>query len=87
MMATEFQKELNKTRELSIWFIWIIFLANVPGLINVVQGVVFLIDSEIFPARCEIPELEKSSWTFDQIRNISDPGYAIMRETPLHELV
>lgn len=84
-MATEFQKEIHKTRELSIWFIWIVFLANVPGLINVIHGVVFLIDPQVFPARCEIPGLENSSWNFDQIRNISDP--VTMRETPLHEFV
>lgn len=86
-MASEFQKEINKTRQCSIWFIWIVILANIPGLINVIQGVMFLIDPDTLSVRCEIPGLKNINWTFDQIKNISDPGYTIMPRTPIHEFV
>lgn len=64
-------KKINESKKSWMWLVF--FLTATPGLLNGmhIMSYVFFVDN--YPHYCDIPSLETSRWTSEQIRNISLP--------------
>lgn len=67
----QFFLSLSRTGGLSMWFAFLLLLANLPGLCIGLLSLIFIKDNDNLKVLCTVLELQNSSWSMDEMHNIT----------------
>ncbi|KAJ4432080.1 hypothetical protein ANN_20694 [Periplaneta americana] len=70
-------EQLGQSRS---WLWMVVLLASTPSMVNTFHLTVYVFWGQSLEHWCDVPALQYTNWTADQIRNVSNPG-GVSRES------